>query len=65
MLRALYSLVLCLPLALPALSHARKGADVIIAQGYEAGGHTGTIGNFPLVAAEDRASAGTPPRTRI
>ncbi len=32
-----------------ALSHARKGADVIIAQGYEAGGHTGTIGNFPLV----------------
>ncbi len=32
-----------------ALSHARKGADVIIAQGYEAGGHTGTIGNFPLI----------------
>ena len=32
-----------------ALSHARKGCDVIIAQGYEAGGHTGTIGNFPLV----------------
>ncbi len=31
-----------------ALSHARKGADVIIAQGYEAGGHTGTIANFPL-----------------
>src|ERR1041385_2551995 len=29
-----------------ALSHARKGADVIIAQGYEAGGHTGPIGNF-------------------
>jgi nitronate monooxygenase len=32
-----------------ALSHARKGADVIIAQGYEAGGHTGSIGNFPLI----------------
>jgi NAD(P)H-dependent flavin oxidoreductase YrpB (nitropropane dioxygenase family) len=32
-----------------ALSHARKGADVVIAQGYEAGGHTGTIGNFPLI----------------
>jgi NAD(P)H-dependent flavin oxidoreductase YrpB (nitropropane dioxygenase family) len=32
-----------------ALSHARKGADVIIAQGYEAGGHTGAIGNFPLI----------------
>jgi NAD(P)H-dependent flavin oxidoreductase YrpB (nitropropane dioxygenase family) len=32
-----------------ALSHARKGTDVIIAQGYEAGGHTGTIGNFPLI----------------
>jgi nitronate monooxygenase len=32
-----------------ALSHARKGADVIIAQGYEAGGHTGLIANFPLI----------------
>src|SRR5207237_8294837 len=32
-----------------ALSHARKGADVIIAQGYEAGGHTGTVANFPLI----------------
>jgi nitronate monooxygenase len=32
-----------------ALSHARKGTDVIIAQGYEAGGHTGTIANFPLI----------------
>src|SRR3970040_664499 len=32
-----------------ALSHARKGADVIIAQGYEAGGHTGTIGTFPFI----------------
>jgi nitronate monooxygenase len=32
-----------------ALSHARKDADVIIAQGYEAGGHTGTIANFPLI----------------
>jgi nitronate monooxygenase len=25
------------------------GADVVIAQGHEAGGHTGTIGNFPLI----------------
>lgn len=32
-----------------ALSHARKGTDVIISQGYEAGGHTGTIANFPLI----------------
>ena len=32
-----------------ALTHARKGADVIIAQGYEAGGHTGTIANFALI----------------
>jgi NAD(P)H-dependent flavin oxidoreductase YrpB (nitropropane dioxygenase family) len=32
-----------------AQSHARKGADVVIAQGYEAGGHTGTIANFPLI----------------
>ena len=35
--------------ALDLRGHARKGADVIIAQGYEAGGHTGTIGNFPLI----------------
>jgi nitronate monooxygenase len=32
-----------------ALSHARNGVDVIIAQGYEAGGHTGRIANFPLI----------------
>src|SRR4026207_2496074 len=33
-----------------ALSHARKGADVIIAQGYEAGGQTGRGGKFALVS---------------
>jgi NAD(P)H-dependent flavin oxidoreductase YrpB (nitropropane dioxygenase family) len=32
-----------------ALGHARNGVDAIIAQGYEAGGHTGRIANFPLI----------------
>jgi NAD(P)H-dependent flavin oxidoreductase YrpB (nitropropane dioxygenase family) len=32
-----------------AQAHARNGVDVIIAQGYEAGGHTGRIANFPLL----------------
>jgi nitronate monooxygenase len=32
-----------------ALSHARNGVDIIIAQGYEGGGHTGYIANFPLL----------------
>lgn len=32
-----------------AVFHARNGADVIVAQGYEAGGHTGSIANFPLI----------------
>lgn len=31
-----------------AARHARNGVDVIVAQGYEAGGHTGRIANFPL-----------------
>ncbi len=43
-----------------ALSHARKGADVIIAQGYEAGGHTGTIGNFPSFRRSSTRSGRNP-----
>lgn len=31
--------------------HAASGVDAIIAQGYEAGGHTGTIATFPLIPA--------------
>lgn len=31
-----------------AVGHAANGVDVIVAQGYEAGGHTGRIANFPL-----------------
>ena len=27
----------------------QSGVDYVIAQGYEAGGHTGTIANFPLI----------------
>ena len=29
--------------------HVAAGVDVVIAQGYEAGGHTGTIATFPLL----------------
>lgn len=32
-----------------ALGHAANGVDVVVAQGYEAGGHTGRIANFPLI----------------
>ncbi|MFN8533162.1 MAG: nitronate monooxygenase [Dehalococcoidia bacterium] len=32
-----------------AIRQASDGVDVIVAQGYEAGGHTGRIANFPLV----------------
>ena len=32
-----------------AAAHAANGVDVIVAQGYEAGGHTGRIANFPLI----------------
>lgn len=32
-----------------AQAHAKNGVDIIIAQGYEAGGHTGSIANFPLL----------------
>ena len=29
--------------------HVNAGVDLVIAQGYEAGGHTGRIANFPLI----------------
>jgi nitronate monooxygenase len=32
-----------------AVGHARNGVDIVVAQGYEAGGHTGSIANFPLI----------------
>jgi len=32
-----------------AVRHARVGVDVVVAQGHEAGGHTGKIANFPLI----------------
>ena len=32
-----------------ALRHAEAGADIIVAQGHEAGGHTGRIATLPLV----------------
>jgi len=32
-----------------AVGHAANGVDAVIAQGYEAGGHTGRIANFPLI----------------
>lgn len=34
-----------------AVRHAQNGVDAVIAQGYEAGGHTGAIATFPLVPA--------------
>ncbi len=35
--------------AVHAQRHARAGVDIIIAQGYEAGGHTGEIGSMVLI----------------
>jgi NAD(P)H-dependent flavin oxidoreductase YrpB (nitropropane dioxygenase family) len=32
-----------------AIRHAQVGVDIIVAQGHEAGGHTGKIANFPLI----------------
>ena len=32
-----------------AVRQVRAGVDIIVAQGYEAGGHTGRIANFPLI----------------
>lgn len=36
------------------------GVDFIVAQGYEAGGHTGTIANFALLPQVARAAGSTP-----
>ncbi|MGD0152092.1 MAG: nitronate monooxygenase [Xanthobacteraceae bacterium] len=38
----------------------KAGVDYVIAQGYEAGGHTGTIANFPLISMVCDAVAPTP-----
>ncbi len=43
-----------------AVRHARNGADIIVAQGYEAGGHTGKIANFPLIPQVVNAVRPTP-----
>ncbi|CAG9183129.1 hypothetical protein LMG23992_04904 [Cupriavidus laharis] len=47
-----------------AVKHARKaieaGVDVLVAQGYDAGGHTGTIGTFTLVPQIIAAAEGRP-----
>lgn len=40
--------------------HADHGVDAVIAQGYEAGGHTGTIATFPLIPAVREAVAPLP-----
>jgi NAD(P)H-dependent flavin oxidoreductase YrpB (nitropropane dioxygenase family) len=43
-----------------AIRHASNGVDVIVAQGYEAGGHTGTIANFALIPQVVDAVSPTP-----
>jgi nitronate monooxygenase len=43
-----------------ALRHARAGADIIVAQGHEAGGHTGRISTIPLVQATIEAVSPAP-----
>ncbi|CAG9175772.1 NAD(P)H-dependent flavin oxidoreductase [Cupriavidus pinatubonensis] len=47
-----------------AVKHARKaiaaGVDVLVAQGYDAGGHTGTVGTFTLVPQIIAAAQGRP-----
>ena len=43
-----------------ALSHVAAGVDIVIAQSYEAGGHTGTIGGMVLTPAIVDAVAPTP-----
>jgi len=32
-----------------AMRQVKAGVDIIVTQGYEAGGHTGTVANFPLI----------------
>jgi len=43
-----------------ARDHARNGVDVVIAQGHEAGGHTGRIGGMVLIPAVVDAVSPTP-----
>lgn len=43
-----------------AIRQREAGVDYVIAQGYEAGGHTGTIANFPLIPMVVDAVAPTP-----
>ncbi|MBI1962653.1 MAG: nitronate monooxygenase [Candidatus Rokubacteria bacterium] len=43
-----------------ARDHAQNGVDVVIAQGHEAGGHTGRIGGLVLIPAVVDAVAPTP-----
>lgn len=43
-----------------ALRQMKAGVDIIVAQGYEAGGHTGRIATFPLVPQVVDAVAPTP-----
>jgi len=43
-----------------AVGHAANDVDVIVAQGYEAGGHTGRIANFPLIPQVVDAVSPTP-----
>ncbi len=43
-----------------ALRHKKAGADFIVAQGYEAGGHTGRVGSLALVPQVVDAVAPTP-----
>ena len=43
-----------------AIRHAQHGVDAVIAQGYEAGGHTGSIATFPLLPAVVDAVAPLP-----
>lgn len=43
-----------------ALRQKKAGVDIIVAQGYEAGGHTGRIATFPLVPQVVDAVAPTP-----
>ncbi|MEK7848746.1 MAG: nitronate monooxygenase [Chloroflexota bacterium] len=43
-----------------AVRHHQAGVDIIVAQGYEAGGHTGTVATLPLVPQVVDAVAPTP-----
>lgn len=42
------------------LRHQRSGVDVVLCQGYEGGGHTGWLANFPLIPQVVDAVSPTP-----